>query len=755
MPRMPETTPTDAPVEAVRQPWKIEAAWVLLTGLVTLVVTVLVFHLWHAAPQLPFFNGATGDWLVNATSIKAMLEHGWFWSVPELGAPNGLQFFDFPLFFGDNLHFGLMKFMSIFSQNTVLIYNAFVILGFPISAMAAFGVQRDLGIGRPVALVFGFLFAMLPYHFGPTSAFQVAYYAVPLVVWLTLVVVLDRPVWTRRGRWHLPTAKVAIAVIVICGASVYWMAFCAVLIVVLAPMVALVRRNPGVLGRGVAIVGMLAALTVVTQIPSLAYQAREGKNPVAAARLPIESEMYGLKLADLLIPSNTHRVPILAEAGTKYLTGTSLKAEGVSYYWLGLIGTVGFFIALTALLRWGLRTEERLLLPALGIVVLVALLVSWTGGISSLIAWFLTPQIRGWGRMTVIIGFASLLAVAVVLDGRVRRWERGATTGRRLAIGAGLIALMVVGRYDQLPTILNPPDSIEAAKRSWRAEVRYTAAVVDRLPKRDASVLQLPYISFPEHGPEQAMADYEQLRPYLQTSAPVRWSGGAMKGRSSDWGSQIANWTPDQLVERAAAAGFDAIWIDRRAYTDRAVRLAGQISTALDGQQPFGSPDGNQITFDLQPELAKLATEPATDTPAERRALGDELVEPVSVVWSGGFSTLESRKTDEWRWLGATGTLRVGNDGNDPMTATITGRAFRATVDGKATISVTAPASCAGSFPVALEGTEVTFRCTIPPGGADIAFAAAGPDVPVTAAQPRPNLRVRLAEPRVTLGPAG
>jgi len=655
IPPMLPSRPAAAEAPPRARPWIREAVWAFATGLVALLVAVVSFRLWWADPHTPIV-AADGDYLVSLSLVKAMVAHGWYWHVPELGAPFGLNLYDFPTVFGDFLHFGLMKSFSIVAQDPVLIFNAFMIAGFPLAAMTAFGVQRDLGVTRPVALVTSVAFSALPYHFIAIGWMHSAYYAVPLVAWLAIVVVLGRPVWTMHGRVPLPTPKVAIALLIVAGGSVYWTTFCFVLLVVGMPVVALVRTSWQPLLRGVAIAGMVGIVAIVAQAPSLIYHAREGSNKVAGVRQPFESEIYGLKLADLLIPSQSHPVSFLANAGKRYATTTTIPAEGVSMAWLGSLGSIGLLLGIGALLRFGLR--EPRVLPAAGFVSLTALLTSWTGGVSSLIAWYVSPQIRAWDRMCVVIGFTALLSIGLGLDYIGRRLNPKGTRRRRFAIGGGLAILLLVAVFDQTPKGLRSEAFYRAHAAVWRSQTQFTAAAVDRLPRRDASVLQLPYVPFPEAGPRGAMLDYEQLRPFVQTSAPVKWSGGAMKGRPTDWGPEMANWSTRELVVRAAAASFDGIWLDRRAYADGGAALAGELSKVLGGQIPFNSPDATISYFDLQPLERDQA---ARYTREELRLLGDELVHPFTLAWGAGFGAVEQDATTQWHWLGARGALTIDN----------------------------------------------------------------------------------------------
>jgi phosphoglycerol transferase len=728
------------------RPWIREALWTLGTGLVALTAAIVSCRLWRADLHTPIVDPG-GDYIFGLAIVKSVVTHGWGWYIPELGAPFGLNLFDFPTIFGDYLHFGLWAVLSLFTQNSVLVYNLFMVAGFPLAAMAAFWVQRDLGVTRPVALVTSVVFATLPFHFGPLAWSLTAYYAVPFVVWLVMLPILGRPVWTMHGRVPLPTLKVAIALFIVAGASVYWMVFCGVLLVVCSPVVALVRTSWRPLLRGAVIAVMVGTMAVVAQAPSLIYHVRNGSNEHVGVRYPYESEIYGLKLAALVIPSRVDPVPILARVGARYDSTTSLPAEGVWNSYLGVLGSIGLLLGVGWLLRFGLR--ESRILPEVGFVSLAAMLVASIGGVSTLIAWYLSSQIRGWDRMCVVIGFTALLSLALVLDDIGRRLKPKLEQKHRSAIGGGLALLLVFAVYEQTPTGAGRTAVYSAWADAWRSQTRYTAAVVDRLPKRDASVLQLPYFPFPENGPKLSMGDYEQLRPFAQTTAPVEWSGGAMKGRSTDWGPEIANLSASELVDRAAAAGFDGIWLDRRAYADSGVALRGEISKALGGQKPFNSPDGTISFFNLR---SFEREESARYTRKELRLLANELIHPLTVDWGVGFGEVEQNDTSQWHWLGVHGKLTIDNPTATWRKIVLTASAYRAIETVPSSVSLVAPTRCRRTLPVAAGGSRARFTCKIPPGDTQLEFSTMGPAVPVDANQPRADLHVRLADPQWKFG---
>ncbi|MDQ1444664.1 MAG: hypothetical protein QOI20_1128, partial [Acidimicrobiaceae bacterium] len=154
----------------------------LLTLFVTYAALAGALRLWRANLRVPFIYG--GDANSHAMLFKAVMEHGWYEANPNLGAPYGQHFHDFPM--ADNLHLVVGKVLGLFTHSYALVVNVYFLATFGLAALTALWVLRWLGMSRPVSLVMSVLFAILPYHFmrGETHLFLAAYYGVPLATYL-------------------------------------------------------------------------------------------------------------------------------------------------------------------------------------------------------------------------------------------------------------------------------------------------------------------------------------------------------------------------------------------------------------------------------------------------------------------------------------------------------------------------------------------------------------------------------------------
>ncbi|MEO7442970.1 MAG: hypothetical protein ABIW46_05485, partial [Acidimicrobiales bacterium] len=292
-----------------------EAGFLAGTVAVTTLAVTMVLRLWQADLGVPFVYFF--DALFNATTVKSVVDHGWFLDNPALGAPYGLELHDFPLG-GDNLQFLMIKGLGLFSDNWAVVMNAYFLLGFVLVAATAYAVLRQIGACRWMALAMASLFSLLPYHFvlGEAQLFQSAYFAVPLGAFLVLDA-LGWDLWRRpflgcgaAGRPHATRARWAVRVglvAVVASAGSYYAPFTMVLVVV-AGGISVLAGDRRALWRALAVIGLLAAVLAANNAPTLLYQRRHGPNPAVADRAEGESDLYALRIIDLFLPARAHRL---------------------------------------------------------------------------------------------------------------------------------------------------------------------------------------------------------------------------------------------------------------------------------------------------------------------------------------------------------------------------------------------------------------------------------------------------------------
>jgi phosphoglycerol transferase len=542
---------------------------------------VLVLELWNGDLRVPFTY--TGDGTLNLMFIKGVLENAWHFENPDLGAPYGQQLYDYPVINGETLNLLLFRILGLGSGDPALVMNLFFLLTFPLTALTAFFVLRRLPVSRGVALVIALLYAFLPYHFhrGEAHLFLAAYYAVPLGAYLAIGVFRGDALFGGR-RATLITA-VMCTVVATASGSGYYAVFTVLLVVAAAALRFVVWRERAAIVTGGAVVAALAAVSLLQLAPTIVYRAVNGTNDEVAKRYWFESEDYSLRLTNLLLPVDGHRIAPVARLKAEYAAEIpQTEARSAA---LGVVGSLGLLwlvgVALVACVGGGRRYALGLH-AGLAALTVVAVLVATTGGFSTFIAVF-WPQVRAWNRLSVFIAFFSLAAIGLLLGLLEQRL-------RRPFFATLLAGVLAVGVFDQTTTYIPPYDSVKAA---WREDAVFFSRLDDQLPP-GAMVLQLPHELFPE-PPSPFVGGYEPAKAYLHTDG-LRWSWGAMRGRSEDWAATIAGKPAAEVVSAARGEGYAGILVDRAALGNAAPATEADFRTILGGSS---AQNGRYLFFRL------------------------------------------------------------------------------------------------------------------------------------------------------------
>ena len=115
----------------------------------------------------------------------------------------------------------------------------------------------------------------------------------------------------------------------VAGASgVYYAFFACFFIVVVVVRAAIRDRNVRVVVAGAALVSVVALVVLMQMVPTLVYTSEHGADPAVVQRSPFEAEMYGLRITQLLLPIDGHRVPFMAQMRATYRQGASGTQHG-------------------------------------------------------------------------------------------------------------------------------------------------------------------------------------------------------------------------------------------------------------------------------------------------------------------------------------------------------------------------------------------------------------------------------------------
>ena len=674
---------------------------------VSIVSAVIMLELWAADLRVPF--DYAGDALAGGMVVKAVLDHGWYLKNPSLGAPGHLLLYDFP--FSENFHLLFIKVMGFFTHDWGLVLNLYFLLGFPLIALAAMAVFRHFRVGFGPALIASVLYAFLPSRVikGEGHLFLDVFYQVPLAILVMLWVASREPPLARAdpSRWwprlHLRnrrTLATALIWTLVASSSGYYAFFAAVLVLAAGVWGSVQHRSLANATAGLVLCAGIAVGLVANTLPTLIYQHRQGPNPEVAARRSSEAEVYGMKIAQLVLPAPNHRLTALRNLNQRYSRTAPLVGENGATA-LGFAALIGFLFLLVRLLapaRSGTPESRDDLLRALSTFNLMAVLLATIGGFGALIA-LEVPQIRTYSRMNVFIAFFALFAFALLLE---RLQQRLPGVVPRL-----LPVLLALGLLDQTPIDTVRPYA--STRAEFTGDAGFVRQIETSLPPR-SMIFELPYVGFPEGGRVNQTHSYDLLRPSLH-SQQLRWSFPTMHGRDGEvWQSETAAEEPGEMVANLAQVGFAGIVIDRAGYPDAPSKLELTLQGLLDAP-PLLSPSRRFAFFDLRSYAAQLPSDAGTGD----RALQHELaIHPLVVSWTNGCTGVESAGPRLFHWCDREGEISINNQTAIPRRVSIKFTAVAA--NSPAHLAVQGEQGAAQTIDLRDSGTAFSRVVDVPPG---------------------------------------
>ena len=699
-------------------------------------VAIWQWRLWRGGLGVPITYEADASLYHSLT--KTMVDQGWYFTDPHLGAPFERILYDSQRSYEGNLNFLVIRALAWVSHNPFVINNVFVLLTFPAVFAAAWFVFRRLRFSRWIACAAAVVYTISPYHFFRRDLHPMlaAYFAVPLACLLLYELIdqgADGDAFPKETSWRVRLRRLIVSrwlwIPVLIGVSGGYYAFFFGCLATLVGFALVVRsRDLRCLVRPLLCVALTAGVLLAGNLPGFIYDIRHGRNDEPVDRQLGESDIYGLQIAYLVLPIDNHRIPAFADFKDK-LTDSVSPLRDPEKQSLGLIASIGLLVSLFSLVltRAGSGPAEhwRSLRRRSGALNLGAILLGTVGGFSTLVGLFGFLDARAYNRLSIFIAFFSLVALAAVAESFVakrslRRWPLG--------IAAALVVVCVFAVFDQTAIVPTRRQEVEAAVASDRDFVHE----IDRRLGGKGSVFELPLLRTADEKitglpPVAGSANpgefftHELGKPALFNNS-LRWSWGAVKGRPEDLTPSFVNRPLESLLPDLDALGFDGVYIDRRGFADEGREIESRLESLL-GEAPLVSKDGTKSFFDLRPFRRRLAT----PSPKDRKAAHH----PLELDWSTGFGPIEGDGQFYPRLEGVT-SRRTANDGATLNVSNSSSAVRRLSLHATAqlagssegTLEVRAPRERL-RFDIGAQPTPITIELDIPPGTTKLRFHAA------------------------------
>lgn len=517
--------------------------------------------------SVPLTPGSGGDDSTLLVLAKNFLEIGSLTEYPRLGAPFQANYSDFPVGCTMWFDFLAIRFFAFLFSTNVFIASSLYYVSLPmLTGLCAFLSLRGMGLARWISAGGAIVFAFLPFyffrnlgHFGLTT-YEFVPLAFLLCVWgyhrKIFSPLTCSAVFQNKRNW----LAVFFCLLIANNGNGYWAPFSCFFLLLTAIFAALDTKKHIAAVPCLVAIGLITTFFLISMSPSILYRMEYGKNPMVGQRASWEPEIYGLKIAQMVIPYEIPGDTGWERKVKSYHDSAPLANENRMAY-LGLVGTIGFCVLL--LRSFGLQSVGKPRLIKLFVRLnLAGTLLALIGGMATVFTLALGGGmgLRAYNRISVFLGFLAIATVCWMID---RRWHQSIGKKRQYII-AGAVFLFAAHFVLLYPWVHRLTD-FETLKTLYHNTHRFVANIEAELPA-DAMVYQMPYHPFPEMGPVNQMGDYGLFAGVLH-SETLRWSYGGMKGRAGDaWHARVNALPMEQRLKVLSLVGFEGIYIDRRAY---------------------------------------------------------------------------------------------------------------------------------------------------------------------------------------------
>lgn len=516
----------------------------------------------------------SGDGLAYLWNIQRVIEGTWYFTNDRSGFPFGSNHLDYPT--SDTGSYLVIKLLGLIFNTAIAAQNLYYLLGFSLAAVAGYWVSRSIGISRPFSVVVAVLYAFTSFHFGRIGhLFFTWYFVAPLFFYVGFRLFSEKLIFTNTQISLKTKILNAIALLAMASFGIYYAFFGCLVIALCTVMSAAINRswrhvNEGLLTLGLTILGVL-----LNVLPSLVHLFQQGENREGVNRFASESELYALKITQLLLPRGDHRLDSFFEFASKYNGFFSNVTENISAS-MGAVGSLGFLLLVVVSLispflypktidtvSLNKTSSAQLRFQVLAALALGLVLMGSMGGFSSLFAMLVSSSIRAWNRVSIFIAFISVVAFAMATDLLIQKYPKH--TAMKIAGIALAFAILVLGILDQ--TVKPCHSCLLMNQELAKSDKAFMQSIEKSVPKNSA-IYQLPYMAYSDNGAVNNLGSYDQARGHLH-SEHLKWSFGSMRGRAGDWFYRKLALLPlQEQVVVVSAMGYAGIYIDRRGFID-------------------------------------------------------------------------------------------------------------------------------------------------------------------------------------------
>jgi phosphoglycerol transferase len=485
------------------------------------------------------------------------------------GYPFGSQLFDYPL--TEHLQFILLSIIYKFSTIGFTINIAYL-LNYILCTLISIYVLRRFGVNRGIALSIGILFNFSFMHQARLTHYSLSLYFIIPLFFLTYKYIASssKLVFLNKKKMYL----IILVSFTSSFVSSYYSFFHLIVLTTLL-LISLITKNSFFSLNSLKCILATVAGLFLAQFPYFLYSSIYGNNKSGALRQFIETDLYSLRLVNLLIPHPDYMIGSIDRIFSEFRSSALGPIGENNFTSLGLMSVVGFILIFYFSLRKFKFSHEVLKILLVTIVPLT--LFSTTGGLANLFSYFITPQIRAVNRMSVFILFGGYLALAVCLQHILVKTRKSiAILSLTTIFFLGLIDQMIHPNDFKSGTTSNYPTSF--TNSSYFSDQDIGRLINEESKGQPLKVYQLPFNSFPEAPQVNEMDSYYLARPYLFSNSNISFSFPQMKGRpESSFMENLSQLSIKEQLQIVKQLDFNSILIFTGAFNERKIPFEAEL----------------------------------------------------------------------------------------------------------------------------------------------------------------------------------
>lgn len=578
----------------------------VLLYLITLSAIVLIWYIvlevWRADWHIPFDYGTDlgTDVLGASTMLKHYVQNGFSWKLTDVSIP---FFFNRRAEFGvDRIILVLEIICSSLSSSYGSCLNILYLLSFIMVGLTTVYCMRCLNFSGIISFASAIIYTFLQYHMmrGEIHLYLSFYYTGPITV-LIMLWLTDESLLAARFSGKI-AGKIRYAYIVfgifswIIGLQQTYYSFFAAIGIAFAVLYRLYHRQLKKVIEGIVYLAIIAATTLIINLEAIFKTTDAASAYMQSQRTVTSIEFYSLKIINLLLPVQNHRLPWLA--GLRQYYDELVQAGNSEETWisLGIILSVCFCAALISFLAGG-KKDRRV--EICGGLILAFLLVSTIGGGGSMIG-LIFPMLRCYNRMCIYIAMLCTIVFAVFAE-KIMALSNRKKFPRPVCCSL-LIIIAFFAVWDQ--TTPQNVYAYETTKEEYLQDEEFIRRIEDIMPE-GTSVFEMPILPMGTTSLYN-LRDYELYKPYLHAQTTKWLHMYSVGGQTDQWVNILYGLPFQTAVDVIVCCGFQGIYLDSRGYAAEEWENILAAMNSLQGTDVIWSEDGQKAFYNLTGYAAVL-----------------------------------------------------------------------------------------------------------------------------------------------------